>query len=911
MTGSSERRPVWPTRLLQRLIAGTGAEFLRGDLEEVWAAACRSTESSWTLQVRHLGNVLKSLVRWWSPRSIRQRGRDGRDANYDVHGTWRGEVAGGMGNVLNELKVTLRGLARRPGFTLVTVLTLALGIGATTTILSVVDAVVLRPLPYEDADQLVGVGVTFPGREWVEGVEGVQHLAGVSYPNFRYVQQRSRTLAALAGVQRRSSLLPDLGDGPELVGLMGVSEDFFEIMGARAEIGRLFTPDEYASGGAESTIVLSYASWRDRFGSDPDVVGRPIPSPLEAAPVIIGVLNADFVPPESIPAEGSEFWQPLDTRRGRLDSPGDRSLTLIGRLAPGVDIEAARAEATQLAAEIVELQPEGSVYPDGTHFGYGVNNLHAQIVGSTSRTLLIFMGAAALLLAIAAMNAANLMLVRGVDRRGELGVRRALGAGRVALVRQLVLESLTLAALGGALGVLFAFAGVGAFLNLSPDLPRMDEVVVDGRILLMTAIISIGAGMLTGLAPAFGMGRRDLATGIRETAASGSAGLGAFRNAMVAGQLALALILGIGASVLMHSFIRVRSVDPGFNPQGVSTFTLTTKRPGGPVDSWGAWDQTLATTRSIAGLSGVAGVSNLPFEDPNWSPGFLFPGDAPEDVRTGIAGYLITPEYFSVMEQELLSGRAFDGSDGPEGESVAIINRALEDLYFRDQEALGSTILMGEEETPTRIVGVVETAIVRRAEEGVQPALYMPYTQASWPWVRVVVRSAREEVGLAAELRQAAAEISPVVPIQSAGPLHSRISAAETTPRFQALLIGTFALAALLLSAIGLYGSLAHAVGSRTREIGIRMAMGAEPEKVFRLILRQGFLVAGVGGGIGLLGAFWMTRMLERFLFDVPALDPIAFGAGSVGLGLAAALAVLRPALRAAGVDIVKSLKAD
>ncbi|MEK9501136.1 ADOP family duplicated permease [Gaopeijia maritima] len=903
-------RPWWPARLLESCLRGRGAEYLRGDLRESWASLVDGPGPRWTAERDHLVDVMRSLVRWWMPRSVLARVR--RDWDHDdVREAWNGG-GGDMGGVVRAISAGARGLLRRPGFAVVTVLTLGLGIGATTTILSVVDGVMLRPLPYDDEDRLVAVGVTFPGREWVEGVDGLQYLAGVSVKNMEFLRERSRTLDRIAGAEIASALLPDRGEGPELTRMARVTDDFFTILGAGVAIGRLFTPDEYGENRLQPTLI-SYGAWMRRFGGDPGVVGQPLPAPDGvASPTVVGVLSPDFVVPENVSSTEVEFWQPLDPAHLRYESRGSRSVTLIGRLASGVTAEGARSELEGLAAELAREHPDGSVYPDGSWFGYGVNGLRDDVVGTARRPLLVFLGAAALLLLISAMNTANLLLVRTSDRVGELSVRRALGAGRATLVTHVVVESLLLALAGGALGVLIAMVGVDTFLAMAPEVPRMGTIGVDGRILALTAAVSIAAGVAVAAVPALRVARRDPAIAIRSNSAgSGGGASSGFRNVLVTAQLAVALVLGIGASVLMHSFVKVSSVDPGFEPEGLVSFQLAAKRPGGAEETWSAWDETLEAVRRVPGVASVAGASNLPFEDPNWAPGILLPGETEEEVRVGIAGYAITPGYFETMRQPLVSGRDILSTDGPDSEPVAIMNRALVERDFGGEAPLGRTIEIGEDRTAFRVVGVVDDAVVRRAEEGPRPGLYIPYTQIDWPWVKTVVRSDREYGALASELRLAAAAVSPIVPTQNMIRLEDRIRAVETEPRFQAWLIGSFALAALLLASVGLYGTLAHAVGRRQREIGVRLALGAGPSRVFGMVLRQGATVAGIGSVVGVIGAALLAGVLERFLFDVPALDPIAFGVGIAALGIVALIAVLQPAVRATRVDVVGSLREE
>ena len=821
-------------------------------------------------------------------------------------------LAGLPASASTTLQQALRGLRRRPGFAAVTVATLALGIGATTTILSVVDGVMLRPLPFPEQDRLVAVGVTFPGREWTEGVSDHQRLAGVSFLNLQYVAEQTRTLERLAGAERSSVLLPDRGDGPEIVPMVRVSESFFDVLGVEAARGRLFAAEEYSGPAGAIPVILSHQAWRDRFGLDPDVVGRALPGGEgDAAPVVVGVLPAGFHPPEGFGLDQAEFWQPLDPTHPRYESRGARSLVVLGRLTPGASVESARTELTGLAAELAREFPDGNVYPDGSHFGWGANGLRNHIVGSARRPLLFFLGAAGLLLAIAAMNAAGLLLARAVDRVGELNLRRALGAGRGTIVGQLLTESLLLSVLGGVLGIGVAWIGVETFLALSPRLPRLEGVGVDARILGLTALVSVGSGLVAGLAPGLGIGRSALAKGIQGTGRGRSGSGSHLRDGLVSLQLGLALVLAVGASVLMHSFIKVRAVHPGFAPAGLVQFTLSTKRPGFDGPSWAAWDEALQSVEGVPGVLASAATSNLPFEDPNWAPPLRLPGEAAAEAREGIAGYAITPTYFETLGQPVVAGRAFLPTDGPDAEGVVIVNQALVDRDFQGRTPLGLIVHLSAEdgEAPgLRVVGVVANTILRRVEEGPLPDLCVPYTQTDWPWTKVVIRTDRADEGLFSELRRAAAEVSPVVPIQRVQRVTDRIRRVEAEPRFHAVLVGTFALAALLLAAVGLYASLTHAVGRRTREMGIRMALGAEPGRVVGLVVRYGVGLALVGVALGLAGTLALTRVLEAFVFGVPALDPVGVGVAAVALVAVVMLATARPAIRAARVDVVQSI---
>jgi putative ABC transport system permease protein len=903
-------------RLLGGLIRGTGSEFLRGDLIEDYRARVACGQSRIGAEAAYLIDVLGSVARWWSPAATRQRRRNELDGSYDPQRTWRGRGGGHMGDWVTELRQGARGLVRRPGFTLLAVLTLALGIGATTTIISVVDSVVLRPLPYENPDELMSVGLTFPDREWNPDVGGLQNLEAVSYLNFLELKDRTRAFAQLGGMQRLTGLLPDAGLGPEIVGMGAVTEGFLEMVGAPLVLGRTFSPDEYD--GSASVVLLSQQAWITRYGSDPNVIGLDIAQNSVVSNTVVGVLAKDFTPPEALMGgglggDGIEFWIPLNVDHGRYRARQQGHLNVIGRLAPGSTIESARAELQRFGSEIAREFPAASVLADGTHRGYGTNTLLAETVGTSGRALIMFLGAAALLLAIAALNAANLLLVRGLDRSSEMSIRLALGAGRGSLVRGVLTESLLISALGGVLGVALSYLGVELFLKLSPDLPRLAEVGVDGRILAITAAVSIGAGLLTGLAPIAGLGRIDPAHGMKEDAGRGTYTGGRLRSALVTFQLGLALVLAVGASLLLHSFVRLRTVDPGFEPEGLTAFTMPVKRPGGPDQVWQSWDELLAAVRQTPGLIDVGATSNLPFEASSWAPAVLLPDDPEEDQRTGISGYVISRNYLRTAGIDIVQGRPFESTDGPDGQRVALVNEAFLRAHFPVGDPIGMEIRLPEETEagPRRVVGVVEDVVQVRPEDGWRPAIYVPYTQAQSSIVKVAVRSSTETETPFAQLREAGARFTTAIPILDMARLPSRIRAVRTGPRFQVALLTAFAAVALLLAAIGLYGSLAHSVGRRTRELGVRVALGAGPGTIYALVLRNGMAIAATGLGIGLVGSVALSRLIERYLFEVAPLDPTAFLVASVGLVVATLLAVLRPAHRAARVNVVDCLKAE
>lgn len=813
-----------------------------------------------------------------------------------------------------DARIALRGLRRRPGFALGVALTLGLGVGATTSIFSVVDAVVLRPLAFEDPDRLVAIGTTFPTREWADREVGLQHLAGINLLNVRDYTERARSVTAVGSVESISVMFPDAGSGPELVPAARVSERFFEILGVTPSLGRTFLPDEFTVSN-DAVALLSWGTWQRRYGGDPDILGRSLGS-VGSAVTVVGVLPRSFRSPEAFLGREPELWIPLSVDHERYASRGMRSLHVVGRLATGTSLESGRSEARAIAAELAAEFPEGNVYPDGTYFGIGMNSLHAETVGTAGRTLNIWIGAAALLLLLSVMNAGSLLLVRSMDRSRELAVRLALGSGRGSLVRLLLIEATLLSLAGAALGLGLAYAGVDLFVRFAPpEIPRVEGVAVDGRVLAVAVSLALTAGLLSGLLPASRhTGRAPwlrLGGGGRTVASSGSR----IRSVLVAGQLAIAMTLLSGAGLLANSFVRIMTVEPGFEPDDLVTMNIPLKRPGAPAgeEAWQAWDAALSTLRSVPGVASVAGTTNPPFQAPFWAPRIVLPGDPPDLWREGIAGYAITPGYLETVGTRVRSGRGFLASDGPDSERVVLVNEAFVATVLEEADAVGAVIHSSEagDSEALRIVGIVEDVVQSSADEGRRPAVYFPYAQTDWPMMQAVVRSTRGPDVLVPELRQALTGFSPMVVPQDVQTMRSRMARSRVGPRFQAFLVGAFALVALLLAATGLYGSLSHAVGRRQRELGVRMALGAARAGVLRMVLRQGLALAAAGVTVGLGAAWWGTRLLTGFLYEVEPNDPGTLTAVALVLMGVAAVACWNPARRATTVDPVEVLRSD
>jgi putative ABC transport system permease protein len=844
---------------------------------------------------------------------------------------------GGMLEAMADLRTGAKNLVRRPGLAVGTALTIALGIGATTTIYSVVDGVVLRPLPYDDPSTLVTIGAIAPGVSGIDPETGLQDLTIMSSLELDALRERARSFEALGAIMDYRILESDADGVEQYVPGARVTAEVFPMLGVAPTLGRTFAPDEFEFTGLTTAsapvVVISHGYWQRRYGGDPSVLGRTLESGIpgdEARPTIVGVLSEDFQPPAAFFPQGElpEVYAPVGFPRN--SDPGRRMVALglsgIGRLSPGTTVEEARAEAAVISEELNTSNPGAMRLPGGRSREIGVNGLYAETIGTAGRTLWAFLGAAGLLLVLTGLNAATLLLARALDRRQELGVRVALGAGRARVVRLLLGEASILAVTGGTVGVLLAYLGVGSFVRFAPPtIPRLDTVAVDARVLLVALAAVIGVATTAGLIPAAGFLRRGAWEGLQAGGRAVSDPASRIRTVLVGGQLALAMILLCGAGLLFSSFMRIRAADPGFEPTGL---VVMSPAPAGAVqisranigEFYRRWDPVLSAQAAVPGVRSVAGTSGIPFLAPTWAPRILLPGDASDVAREGIAGYAITPDYLQTMGIEVVSGRGFRPEDGAGAEQVALVNEAFVRTQLGGGDAVGVVVTrdpdggLGGAPTPVamRIVGVVEDVVQTRPEDGPRPAVYVPYSQAG-PMQLVqwwsVVRTDRAADDVIPELRASLAGTQ--VRAEDVTTMSERIAVARVTPRFQSMMIGAFAFVALLLAAAGLHGSLAHTVRRRQRELGIRIALGADRNSVLRMVMSQGMRLSAIGLVLGLVGTLALTRVLASFLFDMQPWDPPTLLGVAIILLLVCAAACLAPARRATAVDPVKVLQTD
>jgi predicted permease len=801
-------------------------------------------------------------------------------------------------NLRRDVRYAVRALARSPGFTVAALLALALGIGANTAVFSVVNGVLLRPLPYADPDRLVMVFTSRPHSE----------RGNASVAEFLDWRAASRSFQTLDAVDRNRFTLTGDGEPVRISGL-SVTATFFETLKARPLLGRIFANGEDQPG-RDPTVVLSEGLWRRRYASNPDIVGKPVI--LEGRPhTVIGVMPASF-----------EFWQrdvevwatfPLrpPTRRG------PHLLLGLARLRPGVTLTQAAAEMEMIARNVQRANPK-----DYANLRFPVVPLREVIVGDIRPLLWVLSGAVILVLLIAVSNVANLILARSTARQREIAVRLSIGAGRGRLVRQFMTESVLLSLAGGALGTGLAVSGVTALRRLGPqDLPRLGEIGVDGQVLAFTLLVSLASAVLFGLAPALAACAAPLNESLKAGGrASESRSQGRARSALVVAQVTLSVLLLIGAGLLIRSFTRLGRVDPGFEapPDRVLTMlvSLTSPRFDKPAVRTAFWDALLARIGALPGVEATSISLTIPpygteFDDYEIEGKPLPVGEEHPSVPVPFVSH----DYRKTLGIPLLRGRWFDGQDRADTPRVTVISESMARKHFSGENPVGRRMKYGG---PTQswhpymeIIGVVGDVKYLGLDRDSGAVFYELSFRIPFRDMWLLVRTQGEAQPLAAAVRREIHSLDPNVPVDRVGTMAQALADSVTLPRFRSLLMGVFAASALLLSSIGIYGVIAYSVAQRTQEIGVRMALGMTSVAVVRMVLRQGGRLAVVGIALGLGAAAGLTRFLQRMLFGVEPLDAITFAGAALVIGAVAIVACTVPAFRAARVDPVTALRQE
>lgn len=802
-----------------------------------------------------------------------------------------------METLIKDIRQGIRGLRKQPGFTLVAVITLALGIGANTAMFSIINTVLLRSLPYVQPESLIV--------PWGNKDDTLQASA-LSYPDFADWRAQTQTLEYVAAYQRTATLLRQPNADPERISGVTVDADMVPLLRVQPALGSVFTRDNDQVGAAP-VIVIGHNLWQRRFNSDPQIIGQQIRIGSTTA-TVIGVMPADLrFPPQ---ATQTDYFRPLAPSLGeRAKERSAYQLPVVARLKPGATVAQAETE-MKLIGQRLEQQ-----YPDeGFRLGGGLITLQESMVGNSRTSLLVLFGAVALVLLIACANVANLLLARAAARRREMAIRTALGASKWRVARQLLTESLLLAVLGGIVGLLLGIWGV-KFAAASPvNIPGMKDAGLDLAVFAFTAGVTLLTGILFGLAPALSVAGVRMRDALRESARGGGVRQ-RLRDLLVIGEIAISLVLLIGAGLLVSSFLRLRDVNLGFDAQNVLTTNLGLARAKYPdaEKQARAFSEIVARVGSAPGVEAAAVIFPLPFSGTTVANTFVIdgrPAARPEDKPE--ANYrAISADYFKVMRVPLLRGRAFNERDGADAPPSIIVNESFTRRFFGDSEALGQHITIERadvtKQVKAEIVGVVGDVRHEDFNAPAGPEFYVPYQQAPEQGMDLVVRTS--SANLAAGVRDRIKELDPEQYIPTVRPLTELLSASLARRRFDTLLTGLTAGLALLLAMVGIFGVTAHGVTQRTREIGVRMALGAQPRDVLRLVLGRGLRLTLYGIGVGLLGALALTRVLGTMLYGVTATDPLTFITVSLGLILVALLACYIPARRATKVDPLIALR--
>jgi putative ABC transport system permease protein len=808
-------------------------------------------------------------------------------------------------DILQDLRYGLRTLLKSPNYTLIAAITLALGIGANTAIFSVVNGVLLRPLPYKDPQQLVMVFA--PKRLDQEFL--------ISSGGFIVLRDQNQVFEQVAAFLPMLDSSNITGDGdPEFLGGQSVSANLFTLLGVEARYGRFFLPEEEKPG-ANRVVVLSHRLWQRRFGSDQKIIGRTIS--LNHEPVtVVGVAPPGFQFPREMPngwlPREIDIYIPLALTPEQMNNRRPQVLPVIARLKSQVSIEQAQAEMAGVAARLKRQYPDTN-RDDSIRLA----PFHQQVVGRVMLALLVLLGAVGFVLLIACANVANLLLARAAGRRKEMAVRAALGASRWRVIRQLLTENALLAMSSGALALLLAFWGVGLLKTIIPEnLPRADEIGIDGSVFGFTLLISLGSGILFGLVPAFHASRVNLSDALKEGGrSSGGSGHNHLRNLLVVSEVALALALLIGAGLMLRSFIRLMSVDPGLDPQNVLTVDIRLSRNKYSRPQQAVFfQQLLERLRAVPGVRAAGAVYPMPLSGMEENVGFDLEGQPPpahgEQRTAGPRG--VSPGYFKAQGIQLLEGRVFTESDGGDTPPVVVINEAMARRCWPNQVLIGRRISFDSRNGQPvwrQIVGVVKSVRHMALDEEPRPEIYIPFTQYPLAFMTLVARTDGAPLSFVAAVRSQVQAVDKDQPISNIRTMEERLAGTVSQRRFNLILLAIFAGLALSLAAIGIYGVMSYLVTERTHEIGVRMALGAQTRDVLRLVIRQGMTLALTGVVIGLITALGLTRLINNLLFGVSTTDPVTFSVIPLLMALMALLACYLPARRATKVDPLVALK--
>ena len=820
--------------------------------------------------------------------------------------------------MLNDIQYGFRQLIKNPAFTFIAALTLALGIGANTAIFSVVNALLLKPLPFPAPQQLVAFGMTDTRQKGKQ-----ENLNSLSYPDFFDFRTQNRTLSSIAVFRDRAFALTSEEGATSLRGVKA-SAEFFDVLGVKPIMGNAFTQaDEKAGGGPGGfKVVLSHDFWKKRFGGDTNVLGRNLVLDRRQF-TVIGVMPAGFQFP--IQAEPIEFYVTIaedaatpDGAKPMTEERGNHSLESIARLKPGATIDQAQADLSTIAANLEKQYPNTNSY-----FGVAFKPLREELIGDVRTALYVLFGAVICVLLIANANVANLLLARASVRGKEMALRAAMGASRTRIIRQLLTESLLLAGLGGSFGLLIAQWGTEALIRTVPqNIPRISNIQLDAAVLAFTLIISLATGIIFGLVPAWQASHVDLNSALKTGARTGTGGehKHRLRNALVMAEVALALVLLVCAGLLIQSFARLGNVSPGLQTERLLTARVQLPGVAYPKNEniIAFFDQFLPRIRALPGVESASTIVPLPLSGSNMVTSFdMEEHPLPEGQQNGAPVRIIATDYFKTMGIPLRQGRVFDENDRFDSPPVVIVNERFANKFFPGQNVIGKRIKPGfsaddKGEKMREIIAVVGNVKHLSLKNDDSPEMYLSRTQIPFDIVSLVVHTnVSNPATVTSAIRKELAAMDGSIPLTSVKIFDEYISRSLARPRFNAMLLSIFAGTALILTAIGIYGVLAYSVSQRTNEIGIRIALGAGQSNIFRLVVGQAMMLVAISVAIGLAGAFAATRLMNSLLFGVGAWDPVTFASIVLLISAVAFLAAWLPARRAARVDPIVALRAE
>ena len=808
--------------------------------------------------------------------------------------------------MLTDLKYAFRMLIKAPVFAIIAILTLALGIGANTAIFSVIDTVMLRPLPFKNPDEIVNIWGRYP-------TDNGKFRSNVhSYPDYVDLRDQSQSFVAMATYTRTGGTLSLTEDAKALEGL-AITPEVFDVLGVQPMLGRGFT-NEDAKNDADRVCVLTFPLWKSAFGSDPKIIGQKVT--ISARPhTVIGVMPPGWKFP--VEDDHIDYAIPLQyIGQQFLTNRGSHFLTVVGRMKSGVSTKAAEAETTAIASRLSKQYPDTNTNFTGT----AVVQLHSDIVGNVRPALLVLLGAVALVLLIACANVANLLLARAASRAREIAIRTALGASRALVVRQLLCESLLLALLGGGAGLLLAWWGVDLLDAAGPQgLPHLGQIKVNATVCAFTFLLAIASTLLFGLIPALQVSRPAVNESLQQGAKGSTGGLhtNRLRAFLVVSQVSLSLLLLAGAGLLIKSFLNLRATNPGFDPVRVLTLQINLPKVRYPEadQQIRAYDLILEKLAAIPGVEAAGGVNPIPLGDNQRSQSFMPSGAAPlpRGNHPGASYVLAKPDYFKTMKIPVLKGRDFTRADTKDSPPVIMINEAFARKHFAGRNPIGQQVLVNEPENKfdTReVVGVVADTRHDSLAEPQGPEMYIPFAQDPNRSLDIVLRvSSTNLVGLNSDVKRIVREVDKDLYVPTLAPMTTFIETHLAQPKFNMMLLAVFAGMAMVLAAIGIYGVIAYSVTQRTREIGIRMALGAQKTQMLGMVLRQSMTLVIIGIVIGFLVALGVTRVMATLLYGVGANDVSIYALVIVLLGAAAMLASYVPARRAMKVDPMVALR--